>query len=718
VFSILGESAKLCDGLSRREMLRVGGVGTLGLSLADLLRASTVAAPTSNGDPTFGRAKNLIFVWLQGGPPQHETFDPKPRAPIEIRGPLKPIQTNIPGIQFCELLPRTARMADKLATIRSMATDSNIHSASAYEVLTGVKYRGPNPRTITPDDWPYFGSILKMLRPSEQLPPLSTVWIPQIMRLNENVTPAGQTAGFLGRQWDPDRFTGNPADPNYKVDGLQLTGISPLRIQRRMTLLEQVDKHFAERGRGKPVQVYDQFQQQALDLVTSGKVRDAFAVQQEPKAVRDRYGRTKWGQCMLLARRLIEVGARMVHVNWTREAGDSAVSNPLWDTHAQNADRLEDVLCPVFDIGFTALMEDLDRRGMLEETLVVAIGEFGRTPRINRDGGRDHWGAVFSFLMAGAGIQGGQVVGASDSSGGYPARDRVTPADLLATIFHLLGLSHEGAFRDAQNRELRLTTGRPIGQVLGSGFATELRTKPGGDIARVPPYNEALLLNTNFEDPVPLRPTNLGSRPKGWRATPQTESLASNAFGVRLVGTAGSHEPGEQRGVAIGVDVRDNSKSLTVTAGASALLAQELRNLRAGSFLFTVKACGQSVSREVYESLFLKNFAARMILFRYVDQAKDPTMRNELASLEIQSEFCELNEPRFQTFELAARFDSPGPGQNFSIGNGIGVAILVERTDPGELQLSADGDGQFAFLRIDEAKLEFAGRTIDDNVIV
>jgi hypothetical protein len=220
MFSLLGPGTRLCDGISRRELLRVGGLSALGLGLPTLLEASTQTAGPPRGvisDPTFGRAKNVIYVWMQGGPPQHETFDPKPDAPLEIRGPFKPIQTNVPGIQFCELLPRIARIADKLAVVRSLHTNTDLHCASGYEVLTGYKYTGTNSRMIAPTDWPYFGSILKMIKPSEKLPPLTSVWVPDIMRLNENVTPAGQTGGFLGRRWDPDRFVGDRGTPRGPI---------------------------------------------------------------------------------------------------------------------------------------------------------------------------------------------------------------------------------------------------------------------------------------------------------------------------------------------------------------------------------------------------------------------------------------------------------------------------------------------------------------------
>ena len=192
---ILDQATRLCDGIRRREMLSIGGLSALGLTLPQLLKARDTPPDGVLDAPTFGRAKNVIYLWLQGGPPQHETFDPKPNAPVEIRGPFQPIQTNVVGTQFCELLPRTARIADKLAIVRSLSTGNNIHSSSGYHVLTGNKYLGANARAISPKDWPWFGSLVKMMKPSETLPPLSTAWIPEIMRLNENVTPAGQSAG-------------------------------------------------------------------------------------------------------------------------------------------------------------------------------------------------------------------------------------------------------------------------------------------------------------------------------------------------------------------------------------------------------------------------------------------------------------------------------------------------------------------------------------------
>ena len=712
MFSLHERPTKLCDRLSRRELIRIGGLSTLGLSLPSLLAAGERLPLVGAGDRTFGRAKNVIFLWLQGGPPQHETFDPKPDAPAEIRGPFNPIQTNISGMQFCELLPRTSRVADKLAVVRSLSTNSNIHSASGYWVLTGYRYRGPNPRTIQPTDWPFFGSIVKKMKPSEVLPALSTVWIPDIMRLNEDVRPAGQTAGFMGSQWDPDHFTGDPSLPDYKIEGLWQSDVPPLRLTRRKQLLDQIDQHFQQLRHSRSVQVGDRFKHQAMDLLTGGRGRDAFAIEKEPDKVRDRYGRRKWGQCVLLARRLIEAGARLVHVNWPRDPGDNAVDNPLWDTHAQNADRLEDVLCPQFDWTFSALIEDLEQRGLLDETLVVAIGEFGRTPKINAKAGRDHWGSVFSFAMAGAGIAGGQVYGASDRHGAYPTRNRVEPGDLTATIFHLLGIDHGGAFADREGREHRLTEGRPLYKLLGTAPATVERIAPGGDLGRLSPFSDATLLNTNFEDPVPLRPIDFGSRPKGWRAAPLVEERQSERFGVRLV------DRGERRHVTIGFGSGSEVAVQKFSKGTQALLAQEIRNPRIGRFLLCVHVRGEGTSRTYYENVLLKNFTCRLIFYRYTDRSKDPTRRKVLSSVEFQPSYGSTGDLDYESFELAVVLAAPGPGQNFAVGNGLGVAVLMEKTSDGVLELATEGGPHGAWIGIDDVRLDFLSGKINEDVKV
>ncbi|MGD9857977.1 MAG: DUF1501 domain-containing protein, partial [Planctomycetaceae bacterium] len=564
-------------------------------------------------------------------------------------------------------------------------------------------------------DWPYFGSIVKMLKPSEVLPPLSMVWIPQIMRLNENVTPAGQTAGFLGQRWDPDRFEGEPWAENYHVDGLDLGGIPVERLNRRRALLDQVDLTTARLDEGGVLRTFDQYQAQAFDLLTSGRVQDAFAIDKEPAVLRDAYGKTRWGQCCLLARRLIEAGVRLVHVGWPREPGDSAVDNPMWDTHAQNADRVEDVLSPIFDVGFTALINDLDQRGLLAETLVVAIAEFGRTPKINSVGGRDHWGPVFSFAMAGAGIRAGTVYGASDPNGAYPAKDRVSGGDVTATLFHLLGIPHTQKFRDVQGREHHITQGNPIDGILDRGrHQAPTRVSAGGSPLRVPPYNDALLLHSAFGEGVELYDVGIGSRPKGWRAAPivaaNAASFGQHSFGVSL------KEWGDRRVAALGVHHSEQgSGPLTIPAGAKLLLGQEMRNPRLGTFTFGVQACVRAHSETAYEE-FLKRFQCRLVIYRYNDETKNPVLRTDFLAESFVPPWAEGNRPAFAEFVISKHLDSPGPGQNFPIGNGYGVAVEVEHTSREDWQPPADS-GEL-LLCIDRVRLDFTQRTINDDVTV
>lgn len=447
--------------------MQIGGISSLGLTLPMLLQARASSAPNQSVlDGSFGRAKNFIYLFLSGGPSQYETFDPKPGAPAAIRGVYKPISTAVPGVQFCELLPRISQMADKFAVVRSMATDDPNHESAGYWVHTGHKYVGPDMRALAPTDWPTLGSIVKMLKPSHKVP-FSTVMLPEPIIANPMVFLPGQNAGFLGRRWDPEIFRCDPAAKNFKIDGFVLPeDLSAQRLAHRRGLLAEFDRQSQRISETVAVQGHDRLTQEAISLLTSGAARSAFALDQEPAALRDRYGRGKWAQSVLLARRLIEAGVRMVFVNWPREPGDFSANNPLWDTHSSNDKRMKDVLCPQFDQGFTALLEDLDDRGMLDETLVVAVGEMGRTPRFNAAGGRDHWGGVFPFVMAGAGISGGQVYGSSDRNGAYALTNRVQPSDLTATVLHLLGIGHEASFPDRFGRPMRVTEGEPIQALL------------------------------------------------------------------------------------------------------------------------------------------------------------------------------------------------------------------------------------------------------------
>jgi len=672
----------LADNVSRRELLRVGGLSAAGLALptvsdaADPVTTSKLAGDLGS---SFGKAKNVIYLWLQGGPPQHETFDPKPDAPADIRGPFKPIATNVPGIRFCELLPRTARHADKLAVIRSMATRDDNHDVSGYWLLTGYPYGPGSARQIKSTDWPYFGSVVKKLKPSETLPALTSVWIPDAMRLNDNVTPAGQTAGFLGKLWEPERFVGDPAAADYHIEGLALLGdLTKPRADRRRDLLGHLDRGFDKAGRSEAVEAWDRHTRHAFDLVTSGKARAAFDLGHESDRTRDRYGRHTWGQSVLLARRLVEAGVRLVHVNWARDPGDSAVDNPLWDTHAQNAERLQDSLCPQFDVTFAALLEDLADRGMLDSTLVVVAGEFGRTPRINKQGGRDHWGHVFSVALAGAGVRGGQVIGASDKNGAYPATDPIRGGDLTATIFHLLGIDPGGMFLDKINRPHPLTKGEAIAAALGVTPATLARCEPGGDAAFVPPYDASLLLDTAFDPKTPLVPAAPPSRAKGWRAAGDGLAIRKSAAGVVIGG-------GE------------------AAAGGRAVLGQEIRNARGGEYAFTVRAVGEAASAAAFDTAFLAHFTCRLVIFRYRDMSKDPRAVDVLASAEFRPAFGKVENFKVEKFLAAG-----APGANFPIGNGLGVAVVVEKKTPGPLPAAAT-------LRIESAALRFGPAPRDEN---
>ena len=733
MFSLHDRPYSLCDKISRRELMRIGGLNLAGLTLPSLLRAQTQAAPTASGDATFGRAKNIIYLWLQGGPPQHETFDPKPDAPLEIRGPFKPISTNVPGIQFCELLPRTAGVADKLAVVRSMSTDDNTHDTSGYWVLTGNKYEAGSAREIKPSDWPYFGSVVKMLKPSTRVPALSTVWVPDIMRLNDNVRPAGQTAGFLGAQWEPDRFVGDPSSANYQVEGLGLqSDISPLRLQSRLSLFEQVGRHLDDVERHGAVRNFDDIRRAAFGLLTSGQAREAFQVRQEPDRVRERYGKNRWGQCVLLARRLIEAGVRMVHVNWPREPGDTAVDNPMWDTHAQNADRVQDVLCPMFDVGFSALIEDLDQRGLLAETLVVAIAEFGRTPKINQFGGRDHWGPVFSFVMAGAGISGGQVYGSSDKTGGYPASNRVQPPELTATIFHLLGIGHDATFHDRIGRPLPVSKGEPLWKLLGTTPATTERVAAGGNLTLVPPFDERQIRDTDFESGTPLEPHGTEERAKSWQASPILKCENAGPLGVALLDDpknshSGNHHAAlgllsrnlttTKRGQGDGPQPAAATNQLEITPGSRALLSQEVRSPRAGRYTFSIQACGAGTSGEFYREVFLKNFVCRLVIFGFLDLKKDHRQQRTFATFDFQPFWCKPGMPRYERFQVSATLRSQDGGA-METSRGIGVAVVVEKITPGNLERSAGNLPGEAFIRVDDIEFSFDPRPRDENVTV
>ncbi|MGV3724365.1 MAG: DUF1501 domain-containing protein [Actinomycetota bacterium] len=462
---IFGESAQLCDGISRREVLRVGGLGLGGLTLPALLQARAAAAP--GGSRSFGRAKSCILLYMVGGPPQHETWDPKPEASAEIRGPYKAISSSLPGLQVGELMPRLAKLAHRCAVLRSVATDVNAHTGSGYFMLTGHPHRNRSGESIPPDasDWPTLGAVMKrLLPPSRPLP--NVVWLPEPVKNNPGIYVAGQNAGFMAPQYEPMLLECDPNVPNFQPPGFTpLPELGSGRLDRRRGLLAQVNQELDRALSGSFVRD-DINSERAFDLLTSNTARRAFDLSAETPQLRDRYGRHKFGQSCLLARRLVEAGVKLVTVAWPREPNDFGIGNPVWDTHSDNPGRLKNQLMPPMDEGVSALLEDLETRGLLEETLVVWMGEFGRSPKHNPSAGRDHWGHVFSMMMAGGGIRPGVVHGASDNIGAYPESDRVGPEEIHATIHHCLGVPPTAEITDLLDRPLRACEGDPIRPIL------------------------------------------------------------------------------------------------------------------------------------------------------------------------------------------------------------------------------------------------------------
>lgn len=454
-----------CDGLTRRECLHIGSLGFLGLSLPALLQARKVqAAPGREG--TGGKARSCIVLFFLGGPPQHETWDPKPLAPAEIRGNLQPIASAAPGIQVGELMPKTARLLDRIAVLRGVTTNDNSHSSSGYYMTTGYPHQPigvENARPGAPNNWPCLGALVKRVLPAAGGLP-AAITVPEQSANDGNLTWPGQDAGFLGRSADPWLLNADPSAADFNIAGLTLPAEVPgVRFESRRSLVQQFNQRLDGLVQSGNLAHYDAQQQQALDLISASRARRAFNLQDEPLPVRERYGRTKFGQSVLLARRLVEAGVPLVRVNWSRVQG--ALNNGHWDTHSKNTEGLKQLM-PIMDQAYSALLEDLALRGLLDETLVMWTGEFGRTPRINGGGGRDHWGRVFSVALAGGGVRGGVVHGSSDSIGGYPRDGRVLPSDLLATIFHCLGVRHDSEIHDALGRPIPLTRGEVIQQVL------------------------------------------------------------------------------------------------------------------------------------------------------------------------------------------------------------------------------------------------------------
>jgi hypothetical protein len=401
--------------------------------------------------------------------PQHETWDPKPDAPAEVRGEFGVIQSRTPGLLVGELMPRTAQLTDRIAVLRAVVTNDNAHSSSGYQMLTGVPHQPLNVESAVPqapNNWPCWGALVRQLtNDAGRLP--SAVTVPEHIWNDGNFPWPGQDAGFLGLPRDPWLVHCDPSAADFNVPALSLPAeVPPARFDSRRSLLGQMNQRLDDLQRQQETagDAYSTSARTAFDLLGSSGARSAFDLRQELDAVRDRYGRSRFAQSVLLARRLVEAGVTLVQVNWTRIKDQPNQGG--WDTHAQHNAALKTLLMPIMDQCFSALLEDLEQRGLLDETLVVWFGEFGRTPRFNAAGGRDHWGRVFSLALAGGGIRGGIVYGASDAHAAAPIAGLVEPRDLLATVFHCLGHAPETTIRDPLGRPLPITRGQVIEPIV------------------------------------------------------------------------------------------------------------------------------------------------------------------------------------------------------------------------------------------------------------
>lgn len=449
------------SGVSRREWIRVGGLGAAGLMLPELLRGEEVSGGGGKG---FGKAKSCILCFMFGGQPHQDLYDLKPNAPVEVRGEFEPIQSSVPGTFLGELIPKTASLAHRFNLIRSVTHPDSTHTIAMHAMMTGYRHRRPatNPMNA-PDDFPCFGAVVQKLRPSQGV-------LPSGISLNSpgNEIPLGHIfpgyfAGFLGKSFDPLFVVDDPSKPGFRP--LQtVSSVAPQRVAGRQKLLNELDAFRREFDFIDSVQSTDVFQRRAMSLLGSPEASRAFELEHEPASIRERYGYSSFGQGCLLARRLIEAGVRLVTVNWARDYQPKIADH--WDTHADHFNLVRDRLCPAFDAGLSGLLEDLQQRGMLDETLVVVMGEFGRTPQVNKNAGRDHWPGCNSVLLAGGGMQGGIVFGASDSTASYPSRDPVGPEDLAATIYHALGIPLRTELIDHTGRPMPLATGKPLVQLM------------------------------------------------------------------------------------------------------------------------------------------------------------------------------------------------------------------------------------------------------------
>src|SRR5437588_1241592 len=438
-------SITTCDGITRRDFLQVGTLSAIGLSLSKFTALQALGAVDKSKDD-----KSCIMIFNLGAPSQLDTFDMKPNAPSEIRGPFKPIKTNNPDIQITEIFPQMAKLADKFSLVRSVYhTAAAVHDTGHQMMQTGRLFTGGI-------NAPHVGCALEFLKGRRSELPAHVI-LPEPMGPTGGNLPHGQDAGFLGKAYDPFVLNADPSAKDFKVpDLLPPTEIGEARLKRRQELRQVVDGVVRDFEASPSAQLMDADFQSAYRLMTSVRAREAFDLNKEPQAVRERYGMTRFGQSCLLARRLIEAGVRFVTINTFITVFDEIT----WDIHGSkpftSIQGMRDIVAPMYDQGYSALLEDLFQHGLLDKTLVACLSEFGRTPKVNPAGGRDHWPQCWTVYFAGGGVKGGRVVGKSDEIGGYPVERPVKPSEIVATIFHGLGLDLEAHLPGPQSRPFSL----------------------------------------------------------------------------------------------------------------------------------------------------------------------------------------------------------------------------------------------------------------------
>lgn len=436
------QPARFCGGVTRRDFLHAGALPMLGLGLP------TLSALEAAGAVRADREVNCVMIFMLGGPSQLDTWDLKPDAPDEIRGPYRPIRTNADGVQISEIFPRMAKHADKFSLVRSVYhTEAAVHDTGHQMMQTGRLFQAGI-------EHPHPGCVIDHLKGPRGAAPAHVI-LPTPMGPTGGNMPHGQSAGYLGQQYDPFLLNADPSKPDFKVqDLLPPDYVSAVRRGRRQSIRDAVDGAVRAFEKSAGARLLDANFQQAFTLMSSEKAREAFDIQAEPEALRQRYGMNKFGQSCLLARRMLERGVRFVTINMF----ETVFNEITWDIHGSRPftpiQAYRDSVGPWMDNGYSSLIEDLQQKGMLENTLVVAMGEFGRTPKINPAGGRDHWPQCWTILYAGGGVKGGRVVGASDEIGGYPKDRPVTPAEVAATVYHALGIDLHHMLAGPQGRPI------------------------------------------------------------------------------------------------------------------------------------------------------------------------------------------------------------------------------------------------------------------------